>query len=273
MSLVAAGESTHPVVERGVAFLARSVRADGSWPIDTNLATWVTTLGINALARRPDWADLLRPAERSALSRWLLDQQYRERHVYTDADPGGWAWTDLPGGVPDADDTPGALLALHALGADEPAHREAAWRRHRLAAGPAERRRRNTDLLPRLGSAAVRPQQPRPDRPHAAGVDRLAAVAARHATDPHRARHHARRAVSRAGAAAGWLVGSAVVREPGRSGRRQSGLRHGAGESRGSPRCPTPRPPRRPSTVRSVGSSAHSDRTAAGVARRRSRHR
>lgn len=126
MSLVAAGESTHPVVERGVAFLARSVRADGSWPIDTNLATWVTTLGINALARRPDWADLLRPAERSALSRWLLDQQYRERHVYTDADPGGWAWTDLPGGVPDADDTPGALLALHALGADEPAHREAA---------------------------------------------------------------------------------------------------------------------------------------------------
>ena len=126
MSLVAAGESTHPVVERGVAFLERSVRADGSWPIDTNLATWVTTLSINALARRPDWCDLLRPAERSALSRWLLDQQYRERHVYTDADPGGWAWTDLPGGVPDADDTPGALLALHALGADEPAHREAA---------------------------------------------------------------------------------------------------------------------------------------------------
>lgn len=126
MSLVAAGESTHPVVERGVAFLERSVRADGSWPIDTNLATWVTTLGINALARRPDWDDLIGPAERAALSRWLLDQQYRERHVYTDADPGGWAWTDLPGGVPDADDTPGALLALHVLGADEPAHREAA---------------------------------------------------------------------------------------------------------------------------------------------------
>ena len=126
MSLVAAGESTHPVVERGVAFLERSVRADGSWPIDTNLATWVTTLSINALARRPDWCDRLGPAERSALSRWLLDQQYRERHVYTDADPGGWAWTDLPGGVPDADDTPGALLALHALRADTPEHREAA---------------------------------------------------------------------------------------------------------------------------------------------------
>ena len=126
MSLVAAGESTHLVVERGVAFLERSVRADGSWPIDTNLATWVTTLSINALARRPDWRDRLGSTERAALSRWLLDQQYRERHVYTDADPGGWAWTDLPGGVPDADDTPGALLALHALGADDPEHREAA---------------------------------------------------------------------------------------------------------------------------------------------------
>ena len=126
MSLVAAGASTHPVVERGAAFLERSVRADGSWPIDTNLATWVTTLSINALARRPDWRDLLCPAERSALSRWLLDQQYRERHVYTDADPGGWAWTDLPGGVPDADDTPGALLALHALSADQAEHGEAA---------------------------------------------------------------------------------------------------------------------------------------------------
>ncbi|HRQ90896.1 MAG TPA: prenyltransferase/squalene oxidase repeat-containing protein, partial [Bacteroidia bacterium] len=34
---------------------------------------------------------------------------------FTDAAPGGWAWTDLSGGVPDADDTPGALLALSVL--------------------------------------------------------------------------------------------------------------------------------------------------------------
>jgi squalene-hopene/tetraprenyl-beta-curcumene cyclase len=33
-------------------------------------------------------------------------------HPFTNADPGGWGWTDLPGGVPDADDTPGAILAL-----------------------------------------------------------------------------------------------------------------------------------------------------------------
>ena len=115
MSLVAAGETSHPVVARGIDFLERSARADGSWPIDTNLATWVTTLGINALSRRPGWRERIPDEERRLLIRWLLDQQHREVHVYTDAAPGGWAWTDLPGGVPDADDTPGALLALHAL--------------------------------------------------------------------------------------------------------------------------------------------------------------
>ena len=59
MSLVAAGETSHPVVAPGIAFLERSARADGSWPIDTNLATWVTTLAVNALARRPGWRDRL----------------------------------------------------------------------------------------------------------------------------------------------------------------------------------------------------------------------
>jgi squalene-hopene/tetraprenyl-beta-curcumene cyclase len=59
---------------------------------------------------------------------WLLSQQYRERHPFTDAAPGGWAWTDLSGGVPDADDTPGVLLALKVLlsGSDDSAVRAAA---------------------------------------------------------------------------------------------------------------------------------------------------
>ena len=115
MSLVAAGETAHPVVAPGIAFLERSARADGSWPIDTNLATWVTTLAVNGLARRSGWRERLPADERRLLIRWLLDQHHRAYHVYTAAEPGGWAWTDLPGGVPDADDTPGALLALHAL--------------------------------------------------------------------------------------------------------------------------------------------------------------
>jgi squalene-hopene/tetraprenyl-beta-curcumene cyclase len=49
----------------------------------------------------------------------LLQQQYRDVHPYTNAAPGGWAWTPLPGGVPDADDTAGAVLALKQLGAPE----------------------------------------------------------------------------------------------------------------------------------------------------------
>jgi squalene-hopene/tetraprenyl-beta-curcumene cyclase len=104
----AAGE----VISEGVRFLVNSVRPDGSWPIDTNLATWVTTLSVNALAAAGDLDAL---DSKDAILAWLLKQQYRERHPYTGADPGGWAWTDLAGGVPDCDDTPGALLAVRAL--------------------------------------------------------------------------------------------------------------------------------------------------------------
>jgi squalene-hopene/tetraprenyl-beta-curcumene cyclase len=109
MSLAGMGLVDHIVVQRAVRFLADSVRPDGSWPIDTNLATWVTTLSINAL--RDDVPKELV----DGLAEWLLDQQYKETHPYTNAAPGGWAWTDLPGGVPDADDTPGAVLALQNL--------------------------------------------------------------------------------------------------------------------------------------------------------------
>ncbi len=111
MALIDAGLATHEVVTEGVRFLEASQRPDGSWPIDTNLSTWATTLSVNALP-----PDALTPAERATLRDWLLAQQYRVRHPYTQAAPGGWAWTPLPGGVPDADDTASALLALHRLG-------------------------------------------------------------------------------------------------------------------------------------------------------------
>lgn len=112
LSLAAAGNAQHPVATKAVEFLVNSVRPDGSWPIDTNLATWVTTLSINALAAAGELENLDR---KDHLRDWLLKQQYKERHPYTGADPGGWAWTDLPGGVPDADDTPGAIAALAQL--------------------------------------------------------------------------------------------------------------------------------------------------------------
>ena len=106
MSLAGMGLSHHRVAQQGVRFIIDSVCDDGGWPIDTNLATWVTTLSVNALT------DDLPADDRAAVRDWLLGQQYREVHPYTNSDPGGWAWTDLPGGVPDGDDTPGAILAL-----------------------------------------------------------------------------------------------------------------------------------------------------------------
>ena len=124
MSLVGAGETDHEVVTRALGFVRASVRPDGSWPVDTHLATWVTTLAVNALHA----GDLLSGVDAttlSALTRWLVAQQHTREHVYTAAAGGGWAWTPLPGGVPDADDTAGAVLALAALPHDPDATRAA----------------------------------------------------------------------------------------------------------------------------------------------------
>jgi len=127
MSLVAAGEPQHVVVSNALNFLRRSVRADGSWAIDSNVATWVTTLAVNALAEG-EGLTVMTGTDRSRIRDWLLAQQWQVKHPYTGAAPGGWAWTDLPGGVPDADDTAGALVALWHLDREDPAVREAAVR-------------------------------------------------------------------------------------------------------------------------------------------------
>ncbi len=125
MSLVAAGEIASPVVRDGREFLRASGRPDGSWAIDTNLATWVTTLSVNALAAGDGLAAMSEDGRRS-IRDWLMGQQYRVEHPYTGAAPGAWAWTNLPGGVPDADDTAGALLALAHLARDDQEVRHAA---------------------------------------------------------------------------------------------------------------------------------------------------
>jgi squalene-hopene/tetraprenyl-beta-curcumene cyclase len=100
------------VISNGVQFLTNSSRPDGSWPIDTNLSIWITTLAVNALAAANDLDSL--PDKEKTLA-WLLAQQTKERHPYTGAAPGGWGWSHCPGSVPDCDDTPGAVLAVTAL--------------------------------------------------------------------------------------------------------------------------------------------------------------
>jgi len=109
MSLASTGRADHEVTRGGVRFLWDSIREDGSWPIDTNLATWNTSLSINALAAASGDVGALGCLD------WLLGCQHRRPHPFTEAAPGGWGWTDLSGAVPDADDTSGALLALLAL--------------------------------------------------------------------------------------------------------------------------------------------------------------
>jgi squalene-hopene/tetraprenyl-beta-curcumene cyclase len=108
MSLAATGRSDHQVCQSGMRFLVDSMDEDGSWPIDTNLATWVTSLSVHALNCDPDddgsWCS-------ESLVRWHLGCQHKERHPFTGAEPGGWGWTDLSGAVPDSDDTPAAIIA------------------------------------------------------------------------------------------------------------------------------------------------------------------
>ena len=116
MALIKCGRADHAVVQNGIRFLLDSFRSTsdgtGTWPIDTNLATWVTTLSVNALCSdtsfqpEDDWEECLD---------WLLDCQYKTVHPFTGAAPGGWGWSNLSGAVPDADDTPGALIALRNL--------------------------------------------------------------------------------------------------------------------------------------------------------------
>jgi squalene-hopene/tetraprenyl-beta-curcumene cyclase len=125
MALAGAGRAEHPVAERGLEFLKEAVRNDGGWPIDMDLATWVTTLSVQALS-----AGGRSVPEADKTARWLVDHQHTARHPYTDAPPGGWAWTHRSGGVPDADDTAGALLALAELdpdGADDAASAGLHW--------------------------------------------------------------------------------------------------------------------------------------------------
>ncbi|MCR9200532.1 MAG: squalene--hopene cyclase [Planctomycetaceae bacterium] len=129
MSLLGCGYRNSPVIHRCLQFIEASVRPDGSWPIDTSLTTWVTTLSVNALAgdahntTTMGIRDYLSEQDAEHIRGWLLKQQYKDVHPYTNSPPGGWSWIDQPGGVPDSDDTPGAMLAVMNLRAPQDSFR------------------------------------------------------------------------------------------------------------------------------------------------------
>ena len=112
MSLIGAGYETHPVTTSCLRFLENTVREDGSWPIDVNLSTWVTSQATCALG------DDLSDEQKNSIRAYLLKTQWKTVHPFTHSEPGGWGWTHERGGVPDADDTAAALIALKMLGCE-----------------------------------------------------------------------------------------------------------------------------------------------------------
>ena len=114
MSLAAADSREHAVVQKGLKFLERLARDDGSWPIEANLSGWLTSLAVTALTA----GGRTLGTNYASVREWLLARQHRVVHPYTGSPPGGWGWTHLPGAVPDADDTAAALIALSRLGGD-----------------------------------------------------------------------------------------------------------------------------------------------------------
>ncbi len=105
-------KNVQTVIRKGIEFIIQSQRPDGSWPIDTDLSIWVTTLSVNSLVQPDGQEQTPTIPHQEKLSAWIIDQQEKSRHPYTGASPGGWGWSNHPGRVPDGDDTPGALLAL-----------------------------------------------------------------------------------------------------------------------------------------------------------------
>ncbi len=107
MCLAEAQYVSHSVTQACAQFLAATQREDGAWPIDTNLAAWVTSLSARALG-----GDL---PDRQALADTIRRNATTRKHPFTGAPAGGWGWTNLSGSVPDGDDTSGALVALYTL--------------------------------------------------------------------------------------------------------------------------------------------------------------
>ncbi len=116
LCLAASGFGGQAAARRGAEFLINTRRANGAWPIDVDLSSWVTTLAVQGLWGAGGVASNLESDRaRAEVCDALLARQWKVRHPFTGAAAGGWGWTDRDGAVPDADDTAGALLALYAL--------------------------------------------------------------------------------------------------------------------------------------------------------------
>lgn len=110
LSLINSGYPETDIVKRNILFLKNTQREDGSWPIDVNLSTWVTSLTVKAF--RSTLNGFLNADQQERIANHLKLIQNKKKHPFNGTPPGGWGWTHFPGSVPDGDDTPGAILAL-----------------------------------------------------------------------------------------------------------------------------------------------------------------
>jgi squalene-hopene/tetraprenyl-beta-curcumene cyclase len=118
LCLIESGYRNIEVVTSGISFLKGTQREDGSWPIDVDLSTWVSTLAVKSLRKNTD--KILAPESRQQITNHFSSIQNKQIHPFNGTLPGGWGWTSFPGSVPDGDDTPGTILALIALNRDNP---------------------------------------------------------------------------------------------------------------------------------------------------------
>ncbi|HZL10947.1 MAG TPA: prenyltransferase/squalene oxidase repeat-containing protein [Prolixibacteraceae bacterium] len=118
LCLVESGFRDLEVVHDGIAFLKRTQREDGSWPIDIDLSTWVSTLAVKSMRNNLDL--LLDQKEKQQLTNHFLSIQNQQIHPFNGTQSGGWGWTSHSGSVPDGDDTPGVILALLVLNQENP---------------------------------------------------------------------------------------------------------------------------------------------------------
>lgn len=97
----------HSIVKNALKFIIKE--QNESWAIDTNLCQWLSSLSVDAL--KADFSE----EKRLRLLDFFEANVWREKHKFTGLIAGGFSWTNTDGGVPDADDTSGALVALYYL--------------------------------------------------------------------------------------------------------------------------------------------------------------
>jgi squalene-hopene/tetraprenyl-beta-curcumene cyclase len=110
LSLLNSGYGKTEVVKKGIRFLKNTQRSDGSWPIDVDLSSWVTSLSVKAY--RSNLTAFITTDQQDGIADHFKLIQNEGVHPFNGTGPGGWGWTNYAGSVPDGDDTPGTILAL-----------------------------------------------------------------------------------------------------------------------------------------------------------------